>query len=49
MLQESEARLPLLLKTMLWAQSQLDEKLSYPKVADIATGRLAPPGTPGHT
>ena len=37
--QEKEPRLPGLLKLLLWAQGQLDEKLVYPHI-DLATGRL---------
>lgn len=51
--QEKEPRLPGLLKMLLWAQGQLDEKVVYPHI-DLATGRLsevspscAPRGVPG--
>ena len=37
--QEKEPRLPGLLKMLLWAQGQLDEKVVYPHI-DLATGRL---------
>lgn len=36
--QEKEPRLLLLLKMMLWAQQQLDEKATYPRISDLATG-----------
>lgn len=39
--QEKEPRLLLLLKMMLWAQQQLDEKATYPKVIDLATANLS--------
>ncbi|MEW5299934.1 MAG: hypothetical protein WDW36_002903 [Sanguina aurantia] len=42
--QEQEPRLPFLLKLMLWAQGQLDEKCVYPHIADLATGALVQPG-----
>jgi hypothetical protein len=38
---EKEARLPMLLKLLLWAQERLDEKAVYPKVLDLATARLS--------
>lgn len=37
---EREARLPLLLKMMLWAQAQLDERVNFPKIEDLAGGQL---------
>jgi hypothetical protein len=43
--QEREPRLLLLLKMMLWAQQQLDEKAVYPKVTDLATARLSQVGS----
>jgi hypothetical protein len=43
--QEKEPRLVLLLKMMLWAQQQLDEKATYPKVTDLATATLSGPGS----
>ena len=43
--QEREARVPALLKMMLWAQGQLEERVSFPKIVDVATGALAPPGS----
>jgi hypothetical protein len=38
--QEKEPRLPGLLKMLLWAQSQLDEKVVFPHI-DLTTGRLS--------
>ena len=38
--QEKEPRLPGLLKILLWAQSQLDDKVVYPHI-DLTTGRLS--------
>ncbi|WIA11855.1 hypothetical protein OEZ85_011941 [Tetradesmus obliquus] len=43
--QEKEPRLLLLLKMMLWAQGQLDEKASYPRLTDLATARLSQVGS----
>uniref|UniRef100_A0A7R9VRM3 CTLH domain-containing protein n=1 Tax=Chlamydomonas euryale TaxID=1486919 RepID=A0A7R9VRM3_9CHLO len=40
---EREARLPMLIKMMLWAQKELDEKVVYPHITDLATGQLADP------
>lgn len=39
--QEREPRLLLLLKMMLWAQQQLDEKANYPRISDLATAALS--------
>ncbi|KAG2487534.1 hypothetical protein HYH03_013814 [Edaphochlamys debaryana] len=41
--QEREPRLPLLLKLLLWAQQQLDERAAYPRIQDLATAQLVPP------
>ncbi len=41
--QEREPRLPMLLKLLLWAQAQLDEKAAYPRVTDLVTAQLVPP------
>lgn len=41
--QEKEPRLPTLLKLLLWAQSQLDSKLQYPRMVDLVAGRLSDP------
>ena len=43
MLQEKEPRLPTLLKLLLWAQNQLDNKLQYPRMVDLVAGRLSDP------
>lgn len=40
---EKEPRLPLLLKMMVWAQTQLDEKANFPHILDLATGQLVEP------
>ena len=39
--QEAEPRLPTLLKLLLWAQNQLDNKLQYPRMVDLVAGRLS--------
>lgn len=41
---EKEPRLPFLLKLMMWAQGQLDEKCTYPHITDLASGALVEPG-----
>ena len=41
--QEAEPRLPTLLKLLLWAQNQLDNKLQYPRMVDLVAGRLSDP------
>lgn len=38
--QEKDSKLPLLLKLLVWTQNQLDEKLSYPKMTNFATGEF---------
>lgn len=43
--QERQPRLLLLLKMMLWAQQQLDERAVYPRVTDLATGTLSDVGS----
>ena len=40
-LQEKEPRLPGLLKLLLWAQNQLDEKVHYPRMNDLVSGNLS--------
>lgn len=40
-LQEKEPRLPGLLKLLLWAQNQLDERLIYPRMNDLVSGNLS--------
>ena len=42
-LQEQEARLPSLLKMMVWAQQQLNEKLLYPRIDNLITATLSEP------
>ena len=42
-LQECEARLPGLLKMMLWAQSQLDSHCTFPHITDLMSGTLSDP------
>ena len=41
--QEKEARLPNLLKMVVWAQQQLDEKLAYPRINDLMNTELVEP------
>eukprot|EP00775_Hariotina_reticulata_P006104 gene6104-6342_t len=43
--QEREPRLLLLLKMMLWAQQQLDDRASYPRITDLATASLSDVGS----
>ena len=43
LLQEAEPKLPNLLKLLLWAQKQLDEKAQYPRIEDLATAALVGP------
>lgn len=38
--QTQEPKLPNLLKMLVWAQNQLDDKLNYPKIKNFATGAL---------
>ena len=42
-MQEQEPRLPMLLKMLLWAHKQLEDKVSYPSIPDLSTGELAVP------
>eukprot|EP00128_Syssomonas_multiformis_P018944 Colp12_sorted_trinity150504_noHs@13903 len=46
--QEKDPKLPTLLKMLVWAQNQLDEKMQYPRMDNIATAALTapPPETP---
>ena len=39
-LQEEEARLPSLIKMIVWAQQQLDDKVVFPKIKDFFTAKL---------
>lgn len=41
--QETEARLPALLKLLVWAQNELSEKADYPQILDLAKGTLECP------
>lgn len=43
--QEPEPRLPGLLKMLLWAQTQLDERVEYPRCSDLVTATLSDPGS----
>ena len=38
--QEKDPKLPGLLKMMVWAQQQLDEKIQFPKIRDVVIGKL---------
>eukprot|EP00195_Chlamydomonas_chlamydogama_P003208 CAMPEP_0202920396 /NCGR_PEP_ID=MMETSP1392-20130828/76832_1 /ASSEMBLY_ACC=CAM_ASM_000868 /TAXON_ID=225041 /ORGANISM="Chlamydomonas chlamydogama, Strain SAG 11-48b" /LENGTH=198 /DNA_ID=CAMNT_0049613891 /DNA_START=160 /DNA_END=756 /DNA_ORIENTATION=+ len=40
---DREPRLPMLLKLMLWAQAQLDDKAVYPRLSDLVVGGLSDP------
>ncbi|XP_034892064.1 protein GID8 homolog isoform X3 [Populus alba] len=37
---EKDPKLPSLLKMLLWAQNQLDEKAVYPRINDLSTAKL---------
>ncbi|XP_071930433.1 protein GID8 homolog isoform X1 [Coffea arabica] len=41
---EKDPKLPSLLKMLIWAQNQLDEKAAYPRINDISTATLEDPG-----
>ncbi|PSC71019.1 glucose-induced degradation 8-like protein [Micractinium conductrix] len=41
--QEAEPKLPNLLKLLVWAQRQLDEKATYPHIQDLVSGQLEDP------
>lgn len=44
--QDEEARLPGLLRMLIWAQKQLDhQNVVYPRINDILTGELSSSGT----
>lgn len=45
--QEAEPKLPNLLKLLVWAQKQLDEKAVYPRIDNLVTGELAEPPSAG--
>ncbi|KAJ3271960.1 Glucose-induced degradation complex subunit [Terramyces sp. JEL0728] len=38
--QEKDPKLPSLLKMLIWAQNQLEEKVSFPKINNLATAEL---------
>nr|VDC76623.1 unnamed protein product [Brassica rapa] len=40
---EKDPKLPSLLKMLIWAQNQLDEKAVYPHINDLSTGQLEDP------
>lgn len=39
----TDPKLPGLLKMLIWAQNQLDEKAAYPRINDISTATLEGP------
>ncbi|TPX41295.1 hypothetical protein SeMB42_g05317 [Synchytrium endobioticum] len=41
--QDKDPKLPTMLKMLVWAQNQLDEKYSYPKVKNLSTAELEDP------
>ncbi|KAI8908819.1 CTLH/CRA C-terminal to lish motif domain-containing protein [Powellomyces hirtus] len=45
--QEKDPKLPSLLKMLVWAQNQLDEKAFFPKINNFVTGELDPVPTSG--
>ncbi|KAI8567573.1 hypothetical protein RHMOL_Rhmol02G0132500 [Rhododendron molle] len=42
-LQPADPKLPSLLKMLIWAQNQLDEKAAYPRINDLSTATLEDP------
>ncbi|KAG7012414.1 Glucose-induced degradation protein 8-like protein [Cucurbita argyrosperma subsp. argyrosperma] len=40
---EKDPKLPSLLKMLMWAQDQLDEKAAYPRINDLSTAMLEDP------
>lgn len=40
---EKDPKLPSLLKMLIWAQNQLDEKAVYPRITDLSTAKLEDP------
>uniref|UniRef100_F6GZ85 CTLH domain-containing protein n=1 Tax=Vitis vinifera TaxID=29760 RepID=F6GZ85_VITVI len=40
---EKDPKLPSLLKMLIWAQNQLDDKAAYPRINDLSTARLEDP------
>ncbi|KAL4458736.1 hypothetical protein ABPG75_013601 [Micractinium tetrahymenae] len=45
--QEAEPKLPNLLKLLVWAQKQLDEKAVYPRIDNLVAGQLVDPPAAG--
>lgn len=45
--QEAEPKLPNLLKLLVWAQKQLDEKAVYPRIDNLVSGALVEAPQPG--
>lgn len=43
MQQEAEPKLPNLLKLLVWAQKQLDEKAVYPRIENLTSAELVEP------
>lgn len=41
--QEKDPKLPTMLKMLVWAQNQLDDKYLYPKIKNLATAELEDP------
>ena len=41
--QEKDPKLPSLLKMLVWAQNQLEEKVNFPKMRDFMTAQLDEP------
>lgn len=39
----TDPKLPSLLKMLIWAQNQLDEKAAYPRINDLSTAKLEDP------
>lgn len=39
----TDPKLPSLLKMLIWAQNQLDEKAAYPRINDLSTAMLEDP------
>ncbi|KAK6932512.1 LIS1 homology motif [Dillenia turbinata] len=42
---EKDPKLPSLLKMLIWAQNQLDEKAVYPRINDLSTAKLEDPAS----
>ncbi|KAL8143904.1 hypothetical protein V2J09_016936 [Rumex salicifolius] len=40
---EKDPKLPSLLKMLIWAQNQLDEKAAYPRISDLSTASFEDP------